>query len=182
MSQRNSATGEHEALLNTSEVVPSSSRNYSTLDNADHYQRPASREETQLVADKEKLIGHDQSYDSERSYSSVEELGDGDVSLYERKCLLVNREIDLMGMGRYQWSIWVLCGAGYMIDLMWAQAVSTFHMCNACETLLTLFIPSSLDLSCPQCSKNLVSVLIRQVNSRRPFQSDLQPARSSGVS
>ena len=27
-----------------------------------------------------------------------------------------------MGMGRYQWSIWALCGFGYMIDLMWAQA------------------------------------------------------------
>lgn len=27
-----------------------------------------------------------------------------------------------MGMGRYQWSIWVLCGFGYLIDLMWAQA------------------------------------------------------------
>ncbi|CAA9964822.1 Membrane transporter [Pyrenophora teres f. maculata] len=122
MSQENSATGEHEALLNTSEVVPSSSRNYSTLDNADSYHKPTPREVAQSEADKEKLIEHGQSDDPERSYSLVEELGDSDVSLYEKKCLLVNREIDLMGMGRYQWSIWVLCGAGYMIDLMWAQA------------------------------------------------------------
>ena len=27
-----------------------------------------------------------------------------------------------MGMGRYQWSIFVLCGFGYMLDLLWAQA------------------------------------------------------------
>ena len=182
MSQRNSATSEHEALLNASEVVPSSSRNYSTLDNADPYERPASREEIQSEADKEKLIGHDKSYDPERSYSSVEVVGDGDISLYERKCLLVNREIDFMGMGRYQWSIWVLCGAGYMIDLMWAQAVSTFYMCNACETLLTLFIPPSSDLSCLQCNKSLGLVLIRQANSRQPFQSGSQPVHSSGVS
>ncbi|KAI1267466.1 MFS general substrate transporter [Xylariaceae sp. FL1019] len=44
------------------------------------------------------------------------------LTLYEKKCVLVNREIDAMGMGRYQWYIWLLCGFGYMIDLLWAQA------------------------------------------------------------
>jgi MFS family permease len=44
------------------------------------------------------------------------------VSLYEKKCLLVDHEINAMGMGRYQWSLWTLCGLGYLIDLMWAQA------------------------------------------------------------
>lgn len=44
------------------------------------------------------------------------------LSLYEKKCVLINQEIDQMGMGRYQWSLWTLCGLGYMIDLMWAQA------------------------------------------------------------
>lgn len=27
-----------------------------------------------------------------------------------------------MGMGRYQWYIWLLCGLGYFLDLLWAQA------------------------------------------------------------
>ena len=27
-----------------------------------------------------------------------------------------------MGMGRYQWYIWSLCGLGYFLDLLWAQA------------------------------------------------------------
>lgn len=44
------------------------------------------------------------------------------LSLYEKKCVLVNREIDAQGMGRYQWYIWGLCGFGYMLDLLWAQA------------------------------------------------------------
>lgn len=44
------------------------------------------------------------------------------LSLYDQKCVLVNREIDAMGMGRYQWYIWGLCGFGYMLDLLWAQA------------------------------------------------------------
>jgi hypothetical protein len=25
-------------------------------------------------------------------------------------------------MGRYQWYIWLLCGFGYLLDLLWAQA------------------------------------------------------------
>ncbi|THX18698.1 MFS general substrate transporter [Aureobasidium pullulans] len=44
------------------------------------------------------------------------------LSLYEQKCVLINREMDSNGMGRYQWSIWLLCGFGYFIDLLWAQA------------------------------------------------------------
>lgn len=43
-------------------------------------------------------------------------------TLYEKKCILVNREIDAMGMGRYQWCLWALCGFGYLLDLLWAQA------------------------------------------------------------
>ena len=44
------------------------------------------------------------------------------LTLYEKKALLVNRELDAMGMGRYQWSIFGLCGFGYLLDLLWAQA------------------------------------------------------------
>lgn len=44
------------------------------------------------------------------------------LTLYQRKCLLINREIDSQGMGRYQWYVWSLCGFGYMLDLLWAQA------------------------------------------------------------
>jgi hypothetical protein len=44
------------------------------------------------------------------------------LSLYEKKSLLIQRELDAMGMGRYQWYIWSLCGLGYFLDLLWAQA------------------------------------------------------------
>jgi len=44
------------------------------------------------------------------------------LTLYEKKCILINREIDSHGMGKYQWYIWSLCGFGYLLDLMWAQA------------------------------------------------------------
>ncbi|KAI5475236.1 hypothetical protein MNV49_001716 [Pseudohyphozyma bogoriensis] len=42
--------------------------------------------------------------------------------LYERKSLLVDEELNKMGLGRYQICIWFLCGFGYMLDLMWAGA------------------------------------------------------------
>ncbi|KAI4184700.1 MAG: hypothetical protein L6R41_004561 [Letrouitia leprolyta] len=44
------------------------------------------------------------------------------LTLYEKKALLVNRELNSHGMGKYQWSIWLLCGMGYMVDLLYAQA------------------------------------------------------------
>ncbi|ORX38559.1 major facilitator superfamily domain-containing protein [Kockovaella imperatae] len=45
-----------------------------------------------------------------------------ELSLYEKKSVLINRELDAMGMGRYQWCIFFLCGFGYFLDLCWAQA------------------------------------------------------------
>lgn len=44
------------------------------------------------------------------------------LTLYEKKAALVNRELDSHGMGKYQWYIFGLCGLGYLIDLMYAQA------------------------------------------------------------
>jgi len=44
------------------------------------------------------------------------------LSQLEKKFVLINREIDRNGMGRYQWYIWFLCGFGYLLDLLWAQA------------------------------------------------------------
>ncbi|KAI4174735.1 MAG: hypothetical protein LQ343_002106 [Gyalolechia ehrenbergii] len=62
------------------------------------------------------------------------------LTLYEKKALLVNRELNSHGMGKYQWylvmgddisrpgsliifrSIFFLCGMGYMVDLLYAQA------------------------------------------------------------
>ena len=44
------------------------------------------------------------------------------LTLYEKKALLVNRELASQGMGKYQWMIFFLCGFGYFLDLLWAQA------------------------------------------------------------
>ncbi|KAI5364636.1 Putative major facilitator superfamily, MFS transporter superfamily [Septoria linicola] len=44
------------------------------------------------------------------------------LTAMEKKYRLVDAEIDSHGMGRYQWFVWLLCGFGYLLDLLWAQA------------------------------------------------------------
>jgi hypothetical protein len=61
------------------------------------------------------------SSDAPRNFSVAPEELTG-LSLYEKKCVLINHEMDRNGMGRYQWYIWFLCGFGYLLDLLWAQA------------------------------------------------------------
>lgn len=46
------------------------------------------------------------------------------LTLYERKASLIDYELDLLGMGRYQWYIFCLCGFGFFLDLMWAHGFS----------------------------------------------------------
>ncbi|GJE88233.1 MFS general substrate transporter [Phanerochaete sordida] len=48
---------------------------------------------------------------------------DGKTAL-EAKTAVISRALDETGMGRYQWCIFFLCGFGYALDLMWAQAFS----------------------------------------------------------
>lgn len=58
------------------------------------------------------------------------------LTLYEKKALLVNRELDRQGMGRYQWMIFLLCGFGYFLDLLWAQGES-YVILNTIERMDT---------------------------------------------
>ena len=44
------------------------------------------------------------------------------LTAMEKKYRMVDAEIDSHGMGRYQWFVWWLCGLGYLLDLLWAQA------------------------------------------------------------
>ncbi|KAH5092064.1 hypothetical protein HBH72_194530 [Parastagonospora nodorum] len=109
---------EAEPLLNPEDTFASSSRlSYSSTDN----RRPRNMASAAEQHDHEKLTNGDQS-SPERSDHLASELPDEGSTLYDKKCILINREIDAMGMGRYQWYLWALCGFGYMIDLMWAQA------------------------------------------------------------
>jgi hypothetical protein len=121
-------SNEAEPLLNSHEPFASSSHaSYATLDiTQPRTLAPTGEGRLPGPEDKECSESSVQYGDSECSRSMSEQLGDDGLSLYEKKCILINREIDLMGMGRYQWSLWALCGCGYLIDLMWAQAFGLF--------------------------------------------------------
>ena len=70
------------------------------------------------VLDKERSPG-DRHNDQDGHFRDPEMEG---LTLYEKKALLVNRELDSHGMGKYQWYIFFLCGFGYLVDLLYAQA------------------------------------------------------------
>lgn len=43
---------------------------------------------------------------------------------YDRKSKVINRALQDMGMGRYQWQLFALCGGGWMADNLWLQGVA----------------------------------------------------------
>uniref|UniRef100_V5EA20 Major facilitator superfamily (MFS) profile domain-containing protein n=1 Tax=Kalmanozyma brasiliensis (strain GHG001) TaxID=1365824 RepID=V5EA20_KALBG len=54
---------------------------------------------------------------------TFDDIFDPTKTLRENKSMMISAELDRMGMGKYQICIWVLCGCGYFIDLLWAQAL-----------------------------------------------------------
>ncbi|SAM85651.1 related to PHO84-high-affinity inorganic phosphate transporter [Ustilago bromivora] len=54
---------------------------------------------------------------------SFDDIFDATKTLEENKSMMISAELDRMGMGKYQMCIWFLCGCGYFIDLLWAQAL-----------------------------------------------------------
>ena len=69
----------------------------------------------------ETLRGYEDASHEDQSFP-VDESEMAEMTLFEKKCHLINKEIDAMGMGKYQWFLWSLCGFGYLLDLLWAQA------------------------------------------------------------
>ncbi|KAL8942834.1 MAG: hypothetical protein Q9216_001449 [Gyalolechia sp. 2 TL-2023] len=48
----------------------------------------------------------------------------GHDTAYDRKSKVINKAIQDIGMGKYQWSLFILCGFGWLADNMWLQAVA----------------------------------------------------------
>ncbi|KAK2744622.1 hypothetical protein FQN57_004227 [Myotisia sp. PD_48] len=48
----------------------------------------------------------------------------GHDTAYDRKSKIINRAIQDIGMGRYQWQLFVLCGFGWTADNLWLQGVA----------------------------------------------------------
>ena len=48
----------------------------------------------------------------------------GHDTAYDRKSKVINKAIQDIGMGSYQWSLFVLCGFGWLADNLWLQGVA----------------------------------------------------------
>ncbi|KAI9746961.1 MAG: hypothetical protein M1835_002284 [Candelina submexicana] len=48
----------------------------------------------------------------------------GHDTAYDRKSKVINKAIQDIGMGRYQWQLFVLCGFGWLADNLWLQGVA----------------------------------------------------------
>lgn len=48
----------------------------------------------------------------------------GHDTAYDRKSQVINKAITDIGMGRYQWELFVLCGFGWLADNLWLQGVA----------------------------------------------------------
>ncbi|KAI5272455.1 sugar transporter [Aureobasidium subglaciale] len=49
---------------------------------------------------------------------------EGHNTAYDRKSKVINKAIQDMGMGTYQWKLFTLCGFGWMADNLWLQGVA----------------------------------------------------------
>ncbi|KAL8888793.1 MAG: hypothetical protein Q9215_003820 [Flavoplaca cf. flavocitrina] len=59
-----------------------------------------------------------------RAEIKVESVASGHDTAYDRKSIVINKAITDIGMGRYQWSLFALCGFGWLADNMWLQGVA----------------------------------------------------------
>ncbi|KAJ5109512.1 hypothetical protein N7456_006187 [Penicillium angulare] len=48
----------------------------------------------------------------------------GHDSVYDRKAKVINKAVQDIGMGPYQWGLFVLCGMGWVADNLWLQGVA----------------------------------------------------------
>ncbi|EMR66389.1 putative sugar protein [Eutypa lata UCREL1] len=80
----------------------------------------------------EQATQRDRDSESERGFTIevLKEEVDSDLqaggvdTTYDRKSKVINRAISDIGMGRYQWELFMLCGFGWLADNLWLQGVA----------------------------------------------------------
>ncbi|KAJ5574294.1 uncharacterized protein N7459_008721 [Penicillium hispanicum] len=59
-----------------------------------------------------------------RAEIDADVVASGHDSMYDRKAKVINRALQDIGMGRYQWQLFFLCGFGWTADNLWLQGVA----------------------------------------------------------
>lgn len=75
----------------------------------------------------EKTVGKisgDLTVESLREEVDADIAASGHDSAYDRKSKVINKAIADVGMGKYQWQLFTLCGFGWLADNLWLQDVA----------------------------------------------------------
>ncbi|KAJ5290801.1 hypothetical protein N7478_000052 [Penicillium angulare] len=68
--------------------------------------------------------GEELTVESLRAEVEADLVATGHDSVYDRKAKVINRAVQDIGMGSYQWGLFVLCGMGWVADNLWLQGVA----------------------------------------------------------
>ncbi|KAF2723233.1 MFS general substrate transporter [Polychaeton citri CBS 116435] len=91
------------------------------------------RRHSSIVSKHNSKSGDTESASSDHNVLTVESLlaeieddlaAGGHDTAYDRKSKVINKAIQDIGMGRYQWELFVLCGFGWLADNLWLQGVA----------------------------------------------------------
>ncbi|CCG84278.1 protein of unknown function [Taphrina deformans PYCC 5710] len=97
------------------------SRDYSKRKRTKHGRQTLGLDPTDIES--EALLGRaSEDTEGDSDAQSSDTIDTGPKSAYERKIDLVTQEIDNLGFGRYQWGLFIVCGSGWLLDLLWAHA------------------------------------------------------------
>ena len=119
MSNMQSATTGHRPTASDQESIHKNPHTISPIDGATDGISP---KKDSLAATAIRPVSRPSLDDAELDVT-LDDLFDESKTAAENKSLMISAALDKMGMGRYQWCIFFLCGLGYLLDLLWAQAL-----------------------------------------------------------
>ncbi|KAL9067311.1 MAG: hypothetical protein Q9157_006852 [Trypethelium eluteriae] len=70
------------------------------------------------------LEDDDRSSEDAKLQTGDEEAVSSGESTYDRRSKIINKAIQDIGMGKYQWRLFILCGFGWLADNIWMQGVA----------------------------------------------------------
>ncbi|KAI9708032.1 MAG: hypothetical protein M1820_004236 [Bogoriella megaspora] len=60
----------------------------------------------------------------DKHHDADDEIAPAGETVYDRRARIINQAIQDIGMGKYQWRLFVLCGFGWLADNIWMQGVA----------------------------------------------------------
>src|SRR5271156_3988759 len=96
-------------------VVAENQRRRASIAKSEEYAAPAGKVES-----------NDNTFtiESLRTEVDMDTAASGHDTAYDRKSKVINKAIQDIGMGPYQWKLFILCGFGWLADNLWLQGLA----------------------------------------------------------